>query len=103
MFDVEIPWETIEEAALDAGLEPESDIYRAYSGRFMYGRSCLGVVGTINQYTEFLLAMERSDCGDEYTNKMAENVTTDNMGRQTIFYFPGITVLEDEDEILEGC
>lgn len=103
MMDIEIPWDTIEAAAFDAGLDPERHVCRSYSGRFMYGRTCFGIVGSISEYTEFMLAIERSDEGFEYTNKMAEVVTTDSMGRDMIFYFPGVSILAEDDEIEEGC
>lgn len=103
MNNIEIPWDVIEEAAYDAGLNLDSDIRLNYSGRSMYGRTCFGIIGSMSVFAEFLLAVERSDCGDEYANPLADRVTTDSMGYDTIFYFPGVVVVDAPDDDTEDC
>lgn len=75
-----------------------------YSGRGMYGRTCFGFTGTMEDYTNFILGLvdtiydqtEDIDTARYSAGQFGEHVSTDSMGYDTIFYFPGITVLENE-------
>lgn len=85
----------------------EPTLRENYSGRGMYNKNCFGVVGRGNFGTLFLLGvaeavMEVSD-GDDYPDDrdfsivwdLAKNMTTDNMARDTIFYFPSYELSDD--------
>lgn len=124
---ITIPRRLIEDALSEAGIW-EFSIRDKYSGRFMYGKTCFGVVFDGYLKDRFIAALRNvisgdelcecaencedcvDDCdcgcsceeseaeGSEEARKLAENVisrrATDNMGLQTIVYFPGVT-LED--------
>lgn len=74
-----------------------------YSGRGMQGRTSFGFVGTIDDYTSFILGLVDVVCGDtedfdmslEIAEKFGKKVQTDSMGLDTLYYFPGVEVLED--------
>lgn len=90
------------EALTWTGVEDEPNW--AYSGRGMYGGTCFGFTGTMEDYSYFLLGLvnwfytQTEDIADsiQLAGFFVERVQTDNMGRSTIFYFPGIEVVDDE-------
>lgn len=68
-------------------------MYENYSGRFMFGRKCVGIV--VRQgysYMEMIikLTMFLNDCGVESFENEIEDVRTDDLGLDTIVYFPKI-------------
>lgn len=75
-----------------------------YSGRGMYGVECFGFVGTMEDYGNFLIGLlntyydqtEDIEAATTLVGYFAERVQTDNMGRSTIFYFPYLTILEED-------
>lgn len=84
---------------LDA-CDVDEDVVRTdYSGRAMYGKTCLGFTFEgIDEFADFLirvtqLAAEDEEC--EWSAAWFAGVVTDSMGKSTIFYFPGVSV-EDE-------
>lgn len=85
-------------------VDMDSDIHWDYSGRGMYGRTCFGFVGNEEQYAEFLYALIEEQHDDEsdvshaiqVAREFSSRVSRDSMGYDTIFYFPGITVLDSE-------
>lgn len=92
-------------AALDyADMDSEDAPHWGYSGRSMYGRTCFGFVGTMEDYTNFILGLvdvfydqtEDIDVSKHLAGQFGERVATDSMGHDTIFYFPGIQVLDNE-------
>lgn len=76
--------------------------YADYSGRGMYGDTCIGfVTGELNRFLlEFGAFFNESNSLSFDIGPFAERIRTDNMGYDTIVYFPGITApaLEDEEE-----
>lgn len=69
-------------------------LYEGYSGRGMFGRKCLGVVVKQgNSFMEFLMDLtrylEQNDIED--TNLDLEGVSYDDLGLDTIVYFPRIS------------
>lgn len=92
--------ENITDAINDACLD-EAAIMK-YSGRFMYGQECLGVVfPSVREYGYFLVSL--TIYTDEDTARdLAEKVRTDSMGMDTVFYWPHISFYgfteNDEDE-----
>lgn len=85
---------------------------RSYSGRGMFGKSCLGVdldegVTLCEVFGRIIsLITEPYQFGDEFTpddielcGKLIIGGRTDNMGLGTILYFPEVSYFdEDEDE-----
>jgi hypothetical protein len=61
-----------------------------YSGRGMYGKECIGVVGTWSDMYQFLLALgEDEDIRDLFALEGAPR--SDNMGLDTVWYWPGLS------------
>ena len=81
-----------------------------YSGRGMYGKQCVGVVGGSAQLVVFLLrcvpkidqkfsidVIEYADGRNDYDVEFSDewlNMKTDSMGRDTIYYWPGVHAAE---------
>ena len=64
----------------------DAEIYQDYSGRGMYGETCFGFYGRLDM----------SDANDIITTafeydafNMLKAVCVDDLGRDTIYYFPG--------------
>lgn len=104
-----IPAQVITDAVYesDSGLR----VYKDYSGRGMYGASCFGVVGSQRGLLKFFIELattpdfyafdEFDVSGADLAIELADRVSTDNMGFDTIFYFPGYTLagdVPDDDE-----
>lgn len=93
----------------EAGLKP-----RAYSGRGMYGKQCLGVVldnagDLFACVLEFMepeidgLPTDRSVLIGAFRGTAAfRGMATDSMGRDLIFYFPDIPYLDPTDSVDNG-
>ena len=66
-------------AIIDTAAAVDGKVRTGYSGRFMYGKTCMGVVG---KYREEIIeaAAERG----------LKGASTDNMGLSTIVYWPRI-------------
>lgn len=85
---------TVEEAIKNFINESEQyEIYENYSGRGMFGRSCLGVV--VKQgysFMEFIIKLTKylDDNGIEDVDFSLEGVSYDALGLDTIVYFPNI-------------
>lgn len=85
---------TVEEAIRSYVDENEQcEIYENYSGRGMFGRSCLGVV--IKQgysFMDFIINltkyMDNNEVEDTYFS--LEGASYDSLGFDTIVYFPNI-------------
>jgi hypothetical protein len=99
---VEIPKSLIERAAYEADLDLETNLTFTYSGRYMYGRQCFGVIGTLEDYGKFLLMLAEAEAnagnfyGGELAWELAQGVSTDNMGFDTIYYFPSVKVTDGD-------
>lgn len=85
---------TVEEAIKNFINESEQyELYEGYSGRGMFGRSCLGVV--VKQgysFMEFIINLTRymDDNDVDDVDFKLEGATYDNLGLDTIVYFPNI-------------
>lgn len=69
------------------------ELYENYSGRGMFGRTCLGViVRKGDSYMEFLMKLTRYLCqqGVEDVDLSLDGVSIDSLGLDTIIYFPQI-------------
>lgn len=75
---------------------------RSYSGRGMYGRTCIAMViddNAMQALTRLISTLyeENGEDNVEWLLEDMENVQTDNMGLGTVVYWPDIA-WEDEDE-----
>jgi hypothetical protein len=89
---------------LDA-LEDEDALCENYSGRFMYGDKCFGIVGSIQDYGKFMSNLGMNVYDDSImgltvfeVDSLAGATREDSMGRDAIFYFPGYNVEPAEDD-----
>jgi hypothetical protein len=81
----------------ESDIDTEEGPHWGYSGRGMYGRTCFGFVGDMAAYGRFLITLTLTlDEGEDFAREFADRVATDSMGFETIFYFPGIRVLENQ-------
>lgn len=87
----------LEKAGIDH--DDTSTVRRTYSGKFMYGAECLGIVGRgPNVYTRFVMALQmyvaenRSDKLQELA-EIIDRVCWDDMGLGTVHYFPSISII----------
>jgi hypothetical protein len=103
----------LEELLAEAGVD-ENRVRWDYSGRGMYGRTCLGFVGGVADLARFFyqvglaVALQEEEfttrgevegaLREEDARHLADVVTTDDVGRDTIFYFPGVRVEDDHVE-----
>ena len=68
-------------------------LYEGYSGRGMFGRKCLGVVvRSGDSFMTFLMELTKyfDEQGIEDMNCELEGVSYDDLGKDTIVYFPSI-------------
>jgi hypothetical protein len=63
-------------------------IYRGYSGRGMFGKSCVGIV-----------CEDATECIESAAGLGIRGAKTDNMGKRMIVYWPSIS---DDEEINEA-
>jgi len=76
---------------------------RSYSGRGMYEERCLGITadGDIGKFiADIIIGMNETDDYDFSCADIAEafsGMRTDSMGKGTIYYFPDVPFVSDED------
>lgn len=68
-----------------------------YSGRGMYGKMCLALRGKITDLAWFV-SYVTNWIGDEDYNWVFEDVHMDSMGRDMVFYWPGVQVAKEDEE-----
>lgn len=102
------------DAILQVAEEEEYKV-RSYSGRAMYGRRCLGVIGQIDSFKfgmQVALFMAQTKIDEEESSENCVYVDNlpmthsrmDNMGLDMVLYFPHIAVTEEqENEDEEDC
>lgn len=73
----------------------DDDVRRDYSGRGMYGESCIGFVIDIPDVS--LGVALCAVLGESIAVDMARDAQADSMGRSTIVYFPGWKVEVDDE------
>lgn len=93
---------------------------REYSGRVMYGKTCLGittsfVIKTVIEMTEYLVTeynslvdymeddekesvLSKIDAIQELLENMKSDARWDNMGLQMIVYFPRVSYEKQDDD-----
>lgn len=83
---------TLREAAGTVGLD---DYRENYSGRGMYGKTCVGIVGNTGDLIEFVIAV--ADADNDLAYELAE-VSTDSMASDKIFYWRKLDTTKESDE-----
>lgn len=81
-----------------------------YSGRGMYGKSCIGIVADHSDlipaamflYAAFVLTCNENEVEDYELGNLLLNVATDGMGRQGILYFPDLSTENFSSDDLEN-
>lgn len=79
---------------LDLAEEEDITIYPDYSGRGMFGRQCIGVVGSPSDLVRFITdVIPRIESSDDELGAQASAwlyLQKDDMGLDSIFYWPNI-------------
>jgi len=86
----------MEKSILQQILEERFDCY-SYSGRAMYGETCLAVNDDGRGLGEVMATIIRGAIEEGSGAKIADAVSemrTDSMGRGTVVYFPGVAFVE---------
>jgi hypothetical protein len=88
IMQAEIDKDAFIEACEAAGL---TGFRTDYSGRHMYGQLCIGIVGDAGDWMTFVadVASKFPELGKEW-----RNVRQDNMGKDYIWYWPNIQIVE---------
>jgi hypothetical protein len=78
----------------------EAELYTDYSGRAMYGETCIGFVfDRYAETSELDLAFAAADVlGLEEARDAFTRSRSDSMGLDSIVYFPGLQLEKDEDD-----
>jgi len=91
--------------ALDVARLDDESVRWDYSGRYMYGRTCFGLVCSLQELSAFLVALgaelgEAQALEDDETagevhdlvRALLSDVSSDNMGLNMIWYFEDVEV-----------
>jgi hypothetical protein len=80
--------------ALEGVCERKEVEFRSnYSGRGMYGKNCCGIVGSPSDLVKVVLAVVTEtdpESAEDFTAVLEDNLCTDSMGYNTIFYWPSL-------------
>lgn len=90
----------IQISTIESALDYEHGTVRAYSGRNMYGKSCLGIVSDDPVKCLLVLALNLMDMDERDTLAMLVDTYNrqDSMGRSSsVIYFPNLA-MDDPDE-----
>ena len=68
--------------------EYEASIYVHYSGRAMYGDTCMGIYGNIDAGDASQIILNA--LGTEMLADIIVNTRIDSLGLGTIYYYPGV-------------
>ena len=63
----------------------DGEVYENYSGRGMYGKTCLGI--TVENLEKALFKLGRESADGSFSKEL-ERFETDSLGRSFIIYFP---------------
>ena len=78
----------------DAGVTP----HYKYSGRFQFGATCFGVVGSLTDIQTAFMDFALSDPGmGKALRETVKNQRRDSMGLDAIVYFPGVDLEPPRD------
>lgn len=101
---MELDRKLIESALIEADINLK-DVRWDYSGKWMFGKRCFGFTVDSNAMTAFgrfliqlMLLADSRDEAEDIAGALADRVATDDMGKGTIVYFPGLQIAEDDSE-----
>ena len=87
MTTITLDYEQLQEACENAGLSGDA-LRPDYSGRAMYGSTCLGiVVDSLDELLAFIASF--ASFGDDW-DSLTSGVRQDSMGLSTIYYWPNV-------------
>lgn len=92
--------EQLEEIADIAGLDADRAIRPTYSGRYMYGRNCVGIVLDRDDNVDlFDVAFAAADVlGVDDAKDKFRRMSTDQMGLGMIYYWSDLQCEDADDE-----
>lgn len=76
-----------------AEVNPQYQLYENYSGRGMFGKTCLGVIVHYGEsFMNFLMELTKyfEEQGIEDVDCELEGVSYDDLGLDTVVYFPSV-------------
>jgi len=76
---------------IDTAFEAGCTVRTDYSGRYMYGETCVGVVGTPGALAAFVALITRRLDDQELDTDWLGRMRQDHMGLSDIWYWPGVT------------
>lgn len=71
----------------DLAARVDGEVSWNYSGRSMFGRTCVGIVHDIN---DIAFGVQLAQVFEDEAEELANDARTDSMGRSSITYFPSI-------------
>lgn len=84
-------YQAIELTGLD-----EDDVKEGYSGKGMYGDSCIGIMGDLRDLISFITYyIPQADYVGQDIDWIV-NARSDHLGLRTIWYWPGVQFEEEE-------
>ena len=93
----------IEEAV--SSFDSEISLYKKYSGRGMFGRTCFGVYTSSRTAAEVLmgfmvtLLQHSQPTLVSFVEELSvESIATDSLGHQTLIYWPNVQWHDDKEE-----
>lgn len=75
-------------------------VYMDYSGRAMYGTNCIGIVGDLGDLVAVIARVTRDWDSDEEITEL-NNIRSDSMGQESIYYWPRLETDSGSDEEAE--
>lgn len=115
MAQVSINSSTLYDIADAAGLDSGDAVRLDYSGRGMYGDTCVGITGSIGDLLGFVREVtkrneyneahdeqgEEADAIREFS-RWIEDVSTDSMGYDSIFYWTNVSCSDPENAVQDS-
>ena len=94
-----LQYDDLVEAAYNADLDPDDTIRPNYSGRAMYGKTCLAIIyDDLGDLLRFIAALDHGGVDLDWLGDARQ----DSMGLGAIAYWPGVTVegapTDDDDD-----
>ena len=86
----------MEKNTLQKALEAQGYECRSYSGRFMYGKTCLAFV-TDDSLLSIGFALGKSKFVYDIDEYDLERMRQDSMGLSIVYYFPGVPYTENKN------
>lgn len=74
--------------------EIDGDVYENYSGRYMNGKTCLGIMVDNLYFSLFDLGYVVASNGIDFAREL-NDLRTDNLGTKDIIYFPRLEGFEE--------